>query len=1212
MRSFLLACFMFVMAACGPKGPEEPDQDRDTVPDSNDCYPTQYGGGRISNCDCPNNKASPASCDTGVEHVDTTDTNVDDTGIDDTDPEATTWYFDSDGDGYGDPKVTYSSVTAPPNFVANAIDCNDGNPYINPDAVEVCNEIDDDCNEVVDEDVTTVFYADEDDDGYGDAGDTIMACSVPDGYARNDMDCDDANPLVHTDNFEFCDGLDNDCNGLIDDDADDVTTWYEDADSDGFGSDLTTTTCEMPTGYATVSGDCDDANSGINPDTIEICNGLDDDCNGGADTDALDMTAWYLDYDGDSFGNSLVQVWNCAAPTGYVVDATDCDDLNAAVNTDATEVCNGLDDDCNGTIDGSDAVDIATWYVDMDHDSYGDSAYPLVSCDQPRGYVADATDCDDVDASTYPGVTEYCDGVDNDCNSVIDEDSAADATTRYPDLDGDGYGDGTSSGPVTSCEAPIDYVDNSTDCDDTNSRVYPDAAELCDGVDNDCNSVIDDGVDYVDWFVDADSDSFGDPTTAINSCSAMSGRVLNGTDCDDSDATVNPAAEDVCEDGTDQDCDGSDATCPVIPEGPAVDEDADGYSTLIDCNDSDASVNPAAEEICGDGVNNDCVEGDLDCNDVDDDSDGQTENEGDCDDSDASIFTGAGENCDDGIDNDCNGSVDYLDTDCSAYVDNDGDGYAGADCDDTNTTVNPGATEIPYNGIDENCDGTDLIDADGDGYDYTLDCDETSPDIHPDTEDVCENGIDEDCNGSDATCPPVEPGPAVDEDADGYSTILDCDDINASVNPGMPEVANGVDDNCDGLVDEGTGVYDDDGDGYTEAGGDCDDSNANIYPEANEYCDGVDNDCDGTVDEAAALDADLWFYDYDGDGYGDPMAAAFTCELDPENYVTDSTDCNDSSAAAFPGNPEVCTDSVDNDCNGDVDYNDDACASMVDADGDGYAASIDCDDTDPTHSTIYEFYSDADGDGCPESVAGEFPVYGTGCEAPAGQITYPEFTCTVTETIGDCNDTDPDIYIGASDVCEDEIDQDCNGSDATCPPVEPTDTGDTSEPEDTGTPTGTDADGDGVTIEEGDCNDTDSLVNPLAIEACSGGVDEDCDHLIDETTCLGTIDCTMNVDGITLEVTVNGNISGGLQMPLAGTITTVGIEGYTSGGRFTTVYLGDWTNHELLVYPDSRFMVYAEDSSSVVQYIMPELWNATGLCAIINDGLGGWVVVATE
>ena len=162
---------------------------------------------------------------------------------------------------------------------------------------------------------------------------------------------------------------------------------------------------------------------------------MDDDCDGSLDEDdATDATAWYLDGDGDGYGDASDSVTACAAPTGYTADATDCDDAAAAVNPGASEVCNGVDDDCDGATDDDDAsldaTSTATWYADGDSDGYGDAGSTTDSCSPPSGYVADATDCDDGDSGVHPGATETCDGVDQDCSGTL--------SWLEVDADGDG------------------------------------------------------------------------------------------------------------------------------------------------------------------------------------------------------------------------------------------------------------------------------------------------------------------------------------------------------------------------------------------------------------------------------------------------------------------------------------------------------------------------------------------------------------------------------------------------------------------------------------------------------------------------------------------------------------------------------------------------------------------------------------------------------
>ena len=276
------------------------------------------------------------------------------------------------------------------------------------------------------------------------------------------------------------------------------------------------------------------------------------------------QATWYADADNDGYGDLAVSVLACEQPGGYVADDTDCDDTNSAVHPGAPEVCNGIDDDCDGLTDDddSDCTGQATWYADADGDGYGNPAVTTEACSQPTGYVADDTDCDDTSPSVYPGAPELCDGLDNDCDGEVDEEVTA---IFYQDADGDGFGDPNVI--FEGCLPPAGYVADNTDCDDTDAGVNPDASEVCDGVDNDCDGLTDDddpGVTgQATWYADADNDGYGDSAVSVLACEQPNGYVADSTDCDDTNAEVNPGQEEIPGNGVDDDCN------PATPDGPS-------------------------------------------------------------------------------------------------------------------------------------------------------------------------------------------------------------------------------------------------------------------------------------------------------------------------------------------------------------------------------------------------------------------------------------------------------------------------------------------------------------------------------------------------------------------------------------------------------------------------------------------------------------------
>jgi hypothetical protein len=414
-------------------------------------------------------------------------------------------------------------------------------------------------------------------------------------------------------------------------------------------------------------------------------------------------------------------------------------------------------------------------------------------------------------------------------------------------------------------------------------------SETGDGIDNDCDGQIDEGCNQC---LDIDGDGF--PGTNPNG-------TWCGTDCNDLDATVHPGAPEICGDFLDNDCNGIvDDNC-----GGCADLDGDGFLGAAptcpngnDCNDTNATIYPGAQELC-DGLDNDC--------------DGQVDEGcgGQC----GNGILEAGEQCDDG--NLVNG--DGCDSRCQLELpcaDLDGDGVPGTrpdgsscgnDCNDFDPTIFPGAPEA-CDGIDNDCDGqvdegcNQCFDLDRDGYPGTdanggtcgSDCDDWNPMVFPGAPEICGDGIDNNCNGVvDEGC-----GGCTDHDGDGYlggtdpSCAVDCDDFDASVNPGAQEICDGIDNNCDGQVDES---FDRDRDGFSVCAGDCDDQDAATYPGAPELCDMLDNDCDGALSRGE--------HDADGDSWAG-------CE----------GDCDDRNDDVNPDEDEICN-QIDDDCDGHVDEN---------------------------------------------------------------------------------------------------------------------------------------------------------------------------------------------------------------------------------------------------------------------------------------------------
>ena len=762
----------------------------------------------------------------------------------------------------------------------------------------------------------------------------------------------------------------------------------------------------------------------------ESCNGKDDDCDGDVDEELALAPCPIINEFGTCPGQQLCN-------GGVLV----CQGEEAGA-----EVCDGEDNDCDGTVDESfpdtdndgvadclvndkdgdgvvDGLDNCPSHFNPKQDDFDlDTAGNPCDPDDDNDLVADEDDCAPKDNAVYPGNEETCDGKDNNCDYIVDEGN--------PDTDFDGWKD------CIDDDDDNDGALDGVDCQPLDGSVHPGGVEVCDGIDNDCNAIVDEGFANLDQddladCVDDDLDGDGVFNLEDNCPAAPNGPQEDqdgdniGDLCDtDMDGDAIPNAVDNCPNTinplqTDTDLDG---------EGDACDGDFDGDGVPTEQDNCPANANSQQEDFDLDGQGDAC--------DPDDDNDGDPDLT-DCAPLDDEIGHMAQELCD-GVDNDCQLGVD------DGFQDTDLDGHK--DC------------------VDE--------DDDNDGDPDVFDCASLNPQVHNGASEQC-NAVDDNCSGQvddglgQVTCGFGQCLHSVDKCQDGIWQV--CNPFEGAA----LETCDGLDNDCDGLIDEDLGA--------SSCGtGECAHTVANclegesqqcdpLLGQSAEVCDGKDNDCNGVVDEnlgATTCGQGVCTHSVQNcQGgaliYCDPMLGASLEVCDGQdndcNGVVDDElgnvtcgvgQCLHTQPYCAGGKPSVCDpfegveaehcDSLDNDCDGLVDeeLGDSVCGLGICQhevpnclDGQpqecdpllGAGAETcdgldnDCDGVaDPENSEdCTAFYNDADLDG-----------YGLDDASKCLCSADAPFSAALA---GDCNDTVKQINPGVPEDCGTAADDNCSG-----------------------------------------------------------------------------------------------------------------------------------------------------------------------------------------
>ncbi len=905
-------------------------------------------------------------------------------------------------------------------------------------AQEECNAADDDCDGKVDEDTggDECFNANEN-------GVCLGAEKCSDGV----LTCDAKEPEK-----EACDGKDNNCNGTTDegfpDTDDDGTADCLETDKDGDGIEDYKDNCPYVS----------------NPDQEDF------DFDGAGDACDLDDDA---DLDPDE---------------------TDCAPDDPSVHAGAAEACNGTDDDCDSLIDEG--------FVDSDLDQIPD----CIDGDDDNDQTPDADDCKPLDPKTHPGMPETCNGMDDDCNGLTDEgfpdtdgDKIADCVEG--DKDGDGIEDGLDNCPQipNPGQENLDLDSLGDVCDDDlDGDGIPNTLDNCETLFNPPQADLDKDGEGDPCDADDDGDAVDDP---IDSCPQLFNPAQKDLDKD--------GLGDLCDDDDDGDGinDGSD-NCPMTANPDQADTDKDGQGDACEA-DKDGDLVPDVTDNCPSILNpdqNDCDnDGAGSACDPDDDADGVQDASDNClclsnpvqADADKD---GIGDKCDSDLDGDgiangldnCSSLFNPLQEDTdkdgtgdSCDDDKDGDGKLN-DADNCPATSNPSQADFDQDGTGDACDPDD----DGDNDPDTMDCAPYAPLVHHAAPEVCD-GKDNNCTGSidegfpDTDLDGFKDCIDDDDDNDGSTDALDCKPLDPKIHPQAPEVCDAVDNDCNGLVDEGFGTVDCGLGACHHQVAECKDAKPGIcnpfLGAVPELCDFEDNDCDGSVDEGFALGKTCTA------GIGECVAAGVTvCSEDGEETIC--------AAKPLPPTDEAC-DGKDNDCDGktDEDLGSTTCGlgpcTHTVANCVGGVEQV----CDPLLGATPEKCNGKDDD-CDGKADEDWPSLGTACTTGLGECAAEGvYVCK-----GNLNDVVCDAQPGlpGSETCDGK-DNDCDGK----------------ADEDLGT----------TTCGQGVCANT--VVNciggnpqtctplPKGIESCDGK-DNDCDGAIDEdlgsTTC-GVGECASTV-----------------------------------------------------------------------------------------------------